>query len=251
MKNLTNVYKTFVQQGFDSSDAIKIINDNPMVLRYRHDSLSHRLEIWRGCHFGEKLTQALIKQCPELLDFDDELYVRNRMADLKLYAGRGKNMWRLLMASPNLMVEDLALFRAKCTYIEGIMRADVTDAVKSGIFSCSLRKIRTRHMFMVRLGIYKERTKNYSELDTDKNPRLFRIMNTNDATFAKKICDVSLLEYETFSELYRRELRNNKQLTGDWRVDDASDEDEDTDDEDSDEEEIDVEDDPDYQKDFK
>lgn len=252
-KTVNRAYQSLQQQGFDAEGSLKIIKDNPLVLRYRPESLYHRLEIWRGCQFGEKLTQELLKQCPELLDFDDEKYIRERMAELKTFALRDKNIWRLLMASPNLLTEDLSVFYAKCNYLTGIMKVDMTDAVKSGVFSYSLRRIRTRHMFMVRLGIYKEKTKHYNELDPNKNPRLKRIMNSDDVYFATQLCRVSLLEYETFVELYRRELKNNKQLTGDRKIDNLSDDEEDdenTDDE-YDDEVLDVDDDPDYEKDIK
>lgn len=250
MKTVCQVYDIFMEQGFDTTGALKIIKDNPLVLRYRPESVYKRIEIWRGCQFGGRLAHELIKQCPELLDFDDEEYVRGRVADLTVYAATKKNVWRLLMASPNLLIDNLPIFTAKCNYLDGIMKVDVTDAVKSGVFAYSLRRIRTRHMFMVRLGIYKERTKHYNEMDTDKNPRMRRIMDSSDEKFAKKVCGVSLLEYETFVELYRRELKNNKQLTGDYRIDNVEEEDE-VEDSDYDDEELDVDDDPDYLKDYE
>lgn len=191
---------------------------------------------------------ALIEQCPEILDFNDEKFLRERIADIKVYAQREKNVWRLLMASPNLLTDNITTFQAKYNYLSGVMKVDVTDAVKSGVFAYSMRKIRTRHMMLVRLGLYKQRTKSFNELDPNKNPRMARIMDTTDEEFATKICNISLLEYETFEELYRRELRNKRQLTGVWAIDQAEDSDleSSSDLDDDDDGDTDVEDDIDY-----
>lgn len=239
-----------MQAGFETPGILKIITENPLILRYHPNSITARIEIWRGFQFGELLTIALIQQCPELLDIDDEKFLRERIADLKVYAQRDKNVWRLLMASPNLLTDNVSLFQAKYNYLSGVMKVDVTDAVKSGVFAYSLRKIRTRHMMLVRLGLYKQRTKHFNELDPNKNPRMARIMDTSDDEFATKICSISLLEYETFEELYRRELQNKRQLTGVWAIDTADDSDlESSSDSDSDNDgDTDVDEDDDYDK---
>lgn len=249
-KTVTKIHDKFVQAGFKTPGIIKIITENPLVLRYQPNSIATRIEIWRGFQFGEKLTLALIQQCPEILDFNDEKFLRERIAELKAYALREKNVWRLLMASPNLLTDSLATFHAKSNYLSGVMKVDSTDAAKSGVFAYSLRKIRTRHMMLVRLGHYKERTKHFSELDPNKNPRMARIMDTSDEVFATKICNISLLEYETFEELYRRELHNKRQLTGVWAIDNVEDSDDESgsDLDDHDDGDTDVEDDVDYDK---
>lgn len=175
--------------------------------------------------FGEVLTRQLILQCPEILDIDNEDYIKQRMAEIITYAGKRKNIWRILMASPNVLVEDITLFKKKYNYIQGVMNVDVSDAVKSGIFSHSIDKIRNRHLLMVRLGIYKKRPKNLNPMDPNKNPRMHRIVDSTDEMFAKKICGISLLEFETFVALHSRELRNKRQKTGRWQVDNLDDSD--------------------------
>lgn len=199
----------------------------------------HRLEIWKGCQFGDKHLFELIEQCPELLDFTNENMIRDRMADLKVIAEKTKYIWRLLMASPNVLTDNMKVLDAKNEYLRKVMQVDVTDIVKSGVFSHSLLKIKTRHMMLVRLGIYKERTKHYNELDPDKNPRVAKIVDTSNEDFANKVCGISLIEYEAFEGLYKRELMNKRDVVEDKDIED---------DDDSDEGEEDVDEDKDYIK---
>lgn len=231
---MTAIHDVFYRGGYKTPEIIQIFKANPLLAQYSPENISNRLEIWRGCSFGEDLTKALVIQCPEILDIDDEKFIKNRLAEIKTYAQRDKNVWRILMASPNVLVEGTAAFDEKIKYLWGVMKIEMTDAVKSGVFSYSIRKLRTRHMMMVRLGIYKERPKNYNPLDPNKNPRMARIIDSTDEEFANKICGISLFEYETFCELYAREMRNMRQKTGDWHVDNLSDDELEDDSEDSD-----------------
>lgn len=161
------------------------------------------------------------------------------MADLKVIAEKTKYIWRLLMASPNVLTDNMKVLEAKNEYLRKVMQVDVTDIVKSGVFSHSLLKIKTRHMMLVRLGIYKERTKHYNELDPDKNPRVAKIVDTSNEDFANKVCGISLIEYEAFEGLYKRELMNKRDVVEDKDIED---------DDDSDEDEEDVDEDKDYIK---
>lgn len=112
---------------------------------------------------------------------------------------------------PNVMSDDWKVIMKKIDYILDEMQADVTDLVKSGSLALPLHKIKTRHILLVRLGIYKKRNMKASELDNNKNPRLFRIMDSEDPEFALRTCGLSIKEVEAFCELYERELDEKHQ----------------------------------------
>lgn len=208
---IQRAYEIFLHNGFNPENAFNLITKYPDVVRKQPKTLEYTLEYWRGYQFSHSQFVQLFLQCPELLEFEDENELRTRFAELKVLAGTSKNIWRLLMASPDIMAENPKIIQAKADYLFNVMKVDVTDAVKSGVFSHSLLKLKCRHMLLVRLGIYKEKAKNATPLDPNKNPRVHRIADTSDSMFAKKICGISIGEYNAFNALYRRELEQQRE----------------------------------------
>lgn len=176
------------------------------------------LEMWRSCQFSNTQFIELMVQCPELLEFSDSEQLKKRFADIESFAHRNKNVWRLLMASPNILTDNIKTIYAKADYLVEVMDVDVSDACKSGVFASSLQKIKCRHMLLVRLGIYKPKPKNQNPLDPNKNPRVTRIMDTPDDEFARKICQISMAELNAFNAYYIRELENTEEDDGEELV---------------------------------
>lgn len=208
---IQRTHETIMRAGFNAENAFKIIKKCPLVVRHPPATLECRLECWRTFQFTHSQFVQLFVQCPELLEFGNESELRSRFVGLKTFAARTKNVWRLLMASPDILVDRPQVIQAKANYLLEEMKVDVSDAVKSGAFSHSLEKIQCRHMLLVRLGIYKEKKKNASPLDPNKNPRVARIVDTSDSEFAKKICGISMAELNAFYALYRRELEEQRE----------------------------------------
>lgn len=85
------------------------------------------------------------------------------------------------------------------------MKVDVSDAAQSKVFSLPLEDIKCRHVFLFRLGMFKPKNPKVDPLQPSKNPRMHYIYDTSDKEFAVKTCGVTLEEFETFRELYKRE----------------------------------------------
>lgn len=185
------------------------------------------LEMWRSCQFSNTQFIELMVQCPELLEFTDSQQLKNRFADIESFAHRNKNVWRLLMASPNILTDNIKMVYAKADYLFEVMDVDVSDACKSGVFASSLQKIKCRHMLLVRLGIYKPKPKNPNPLDPNKNPRIARIMDTPDDEFARKICQISMAEVNAFNAYYIREIENTEENEDDLELSEDEDSDDD------------------------
>lgn len=224
-------HKALLKAGFTSENSVTIIDKHPDLLRYKPKQIEDRLEMWHMAQFSQPQFYELFVQCPEILDFDDEQQIAKRYAQIQTIVHTPKNVWRLLMSCPNLLVDDWQAIQQKVDYILKNMEADVTDLVKSGALGLSLKEIKTRHMLLVRLGIYKKRNWRASELNPDKNLRLFRIMDVSDEEFAVKTCGISVKEWETFTELYERELDEQIQAEEDYEDIDTDSEDESDDDE--------------------
>lgn len=207
---IKSIHETFLRAGFTSENAFKVLKKYPPIIRHSPKKLENTMECWRGLKFTNSQYIQLFVQCPELLEFDNENVLRSRITDIKSFAERTKNIWRLLMASPDILIDSPKIIEAKADYLLDAMKVDVSDAVKSGVFSHTLQKLKCRHMLLVRLGIYKEKSKHDKPLDANKNPRISRIIDTSDSEFAKKICGISIDELNAFYALYRRELEQNR-----------------------------------------
>lgn len=224
---IQRAHEVFMRAGFTEENAFKAIKKHPQIVRFQPKRLQNALECWRGCQFTNSQYIQLFVQCPELLEFDNEKELGSRIAHIKMFAERAKNIWRLLMASPDILTDSPKVVEAKANYLRDVMKVDVSDAVKSSVFSHSLTKLKCRHMLLVRLGIYKEKSKNANPLDPNKNPRVARIIDHPDAEFATKICGISIAELHAFYSLYRRELEEQEDTDEESDLDDDGDESED------------------------
>lgn len=228
-------HDTLTRAGFTPDNALKIICTQPSVVRLQPKKLSNNLEYWHGFGFSRTQFITLMVQCPELLEITDEYGIRKRIGEIKTFAGSAKNIWRLIMSSPNILTDNINVINKKANYLINDMDVDVTDAVKSAVFAYSLNKIQCRHMLLVRLGIYKPRNKNAGPLDANKNPRVARIFDSSNKGFAFQICGISLAELHTFIALYTRELEENRQDAEEEEEELSDAEDDDNDDDDDEE----------------
>lgn len=193
--------------GFGPDECAHIINQYPKILRFQRNDLENRLEIWKVCQMSRTQYFHLFTEQPMLLECDDEAYLVKRWCNLQKFAWTSKNIWRLLIQSPNVLFDSMSSIDEKVDYILENMEADMTDLVKSGSLALPIEKIKARHVLLQRLGIYKKRNRKASVLDANKNPRLTRIMDSSDQEFARKHCGISTGELDVFYEFYERELK--------------------------------------------
>lgn len=207
---MLETHKALMDGGFTPENAFTVIRKHPYVVRYQPQQLLQTLEMWRGCQFSNNQFIELMVQCPELLEFTDANQLERRSSEILSFAQTPKNLWRLLMASPNILTDNIQMIYAKADYLLDVMDVDITDMVKSGVFASSLEKIKCRHLLLVRLGFYKPRPKDQNPLDPNKNLRIARIMDTPDDEFARRICQISMSEVRAFNAYCTRELEEAK-----------------------------------------
>lgn len=208
LPQLHAVFDTLVvNQGFSKSQFRNIITGFPAIVQRNPTKVVDSLECWRTTQFGDKNLFQLIDEHPQLLNFCNENHLRTKIAHLRQYASTRNNVWRMFMYSPNVLTDSTDVIDEKIKYFDENMRADMTDVTKSTAFARDLDWIETRHVFLVRLGLYRKRSLKADPLEPNKNPRMHRIMDSSDEQFAAKVCTVSLEEFETFKLLYEREIR--------------------------------------------
>lgn len=182
-------------------------SQNPKILIKTEDKLTAAMNQWRGFNFGEKQTLQLLERYPELLDIRNFHLASANLGVINSYVGQ-KNGYKVLRNSPNVATEQTELLKEKIEYLQDVMRVDPVEVYKSDVFSYDLLKIKTRHMFLERLGMYfkkKKGDKNEAH-EINKNPKLSKIVDSSDKRFATKVCHVTLEEYETFIDIYKEEI---------------------------------------------
>lgn len=184
-----------------------MISQNPKLLTTSNEKIFQTLNGWRAYQFGERDTIILLSRFPELLSIQHSNELNLRIETLKEFVGGGNNIFKLILNSPGVISESITSIKEKIEYLKNVMKADPIDVYSSEVFSCDIQKLKTRHIFLKRLGLFiVKKKKDPNEIS--KNPKLYLITDTSDKRFATKVCHVTIEEYETFVELYRRELND-------------------------------------------
>lgn len=213
-------YDFLTEQGFYRRSIVQMVINYPKLLQIPHVNLSRSLECWRGTQFGEKHVVLLLEKHSHLFEYVDANKLILKVNFLLDIAETRKNTWKLFMNSPSLPYDNLKEIQEKATYIKNKMRADVESIVSSKVFSNTIETIKCRHIFLVRLGLYKTTNKRIQSKDLNKNPAFNQIMDTSDKKFASKVGSVTAEEYDVFRELYMRELDAKQELEDDDISDD-------------------------------
>lgn len=192
-------------EGFKGFKYAFMITQNPKLLITPRDKLFTLLNDWRALQFGDRDTLELLERYPELLNFKHTAETHKKFETLKQFVGGGSKLYKLILNAPTVINQSLPDLNEKINYFKNVMKVDPVEVYKSDSFSYDITTIKTRHIFLNRLGLYiVKKKKDPNEMS--KNPKLAHIYETSDKRFATKVCHVTLDEYETFQELYKKEL---------------------------------------------
>lgn len=200
-------FKYLTSIGFKPRKYTYMISQHPKLLTLSEEKLKNSLNNWLNFEFGEEQTIQLLERFPELLDVSNFRKVWDNLEAIKDLVGQ-KNAYKVLLNTPSIVNDTTSNIEEKCNYLKNVMKVDPVEVYKSDVFSRDIFKMKARHIFMERLGIYVARKKKDGEGEhtVNKNEKLYKIMDTSDKKFATKICHVTLEDYETFEDLYKREL---------------------------------------------
>lgn len=196
----------FKREGFGSNKFGFMVSQNPKLMVTSEEKIFEALNKWRAFQFGERDTITLIMQYPELLNVQHTNELNRKIDTIKVFVGGGSNIFKLLLNSPGVINESVDSINEKIEYLKSVMRVEPEEVYNSTALSCDIDMLKTRHIFLVRMGLYIQKKKKRDPEEISKNPKLSHITDTSDKRFATKVCHVTLEEFETFEELYRREL---------------------------------------------
>lgn len=195
-----------------------MISQYPKLMSLPDEKVKNSFKNWMNFEFGEDETFNLIERFPELLEVTNFRKVNENLNVIKSLVGQ-KHGYKVLMTTPSIVQESAANLEEKCDYLRDVMKVDPVEVYKSDVFSRDINQIKTRHIFMERLGIYVIKKKKKDDDDdqhiVNKNPKLYKIMDTSDKRFATKVCHVTLEEYETFELLYQKEQDGESDVDSD------------------------------------
>lgn len=189
---------------------------NPKLLNKTPEVLHNSIECWRSFQFGEKNVISLLENYPELMSIQNAAELVKRFDALKNYVNFDKNVYKVLMCSPNVAFDNVNVIEKKVNYLKNVMKLDQSEATKSKVFSVSLEVLEQRHVFLERLGLYDSKnSKKEGDQEPSKNPNLYQIVDTSDKRFATKVAFVTLDEFETFIDLFKKEKKNSQDFESD------------------------------------
>lgn len=198
-------YEFLKAEGFLPHKFAFMISQNPKLLTIPQEKLFKSINDWRGFQFGERQTITLLEVYPELLMLEHSKGLITKISTLKEFIGGGNNISKLLMKSPAALSQSLPSLNEKIEYYRKVMRVEPHEVYNADAFSRDIDEIKTRHNFLVRLGMFvPKKSKDPNEIS--KNPNLYLITDTSDKRFATKVCHVTLDEFETFQEMFKKEL---------------------------------------------
>jgi mTERF domain-containing protein, mitochondrial len=206
-------------EGFHSQKFAYMISQNPKLLTISHEKIFQSIVGWRSFQFGEKDTINLLERFPELLQIQPSRDIVAKIDTLSNFVGGGSLVYQLLLNSPTVISQSLPCIKEKIEYLRMVMKVPTHEIYKSSVFSCDIMTIKTRHIFLKRLGLYIVKKKQDPN-EISKNPQLYQITDTSEKRFATKVCHVSLEEFETFQEIYKRELEEAQEWSDDESYDD-------------------------------
>lgn len=209
-----NTLAALKQEGFSPQNFSLIISQNPKLLITNPKKISNSIDSWRSLQFAnEKQTLQFLEKNPELIHLEVSREVFRRFQIIKEFVGGGSNMLKLLTICPSVLLQNVSTLQEKIDYFQNIMKIEPVEVYKSEALSLSLDEIKTRHVFLKRLGLYVVKKKKDPN-EISKNPKLHQITDTSDRRFASKVCYVTPEEFEVFQEMFKKELEagNNKEL---------------------------------------
>ncbi|KFB38705.1 hypothetical protein ZHAS_00006106 [Anopheles sinensis] len=199
-------HRLLASEGLETEKILSIIGGHPSILTRPTEKIAESLHCWRSCQFGDSNMKVLMSAHPYLLEYTNHGQLSQRVAFLHSHFETRKNVYRLFMNAPNLLVEEQRETEEKIDFLMEKMRHEVLEVVKSCAFSHDLEHLRCRHTFLERLGLFKPRSLKADPNTPTGNPKLHQITDTSDKRFAVKVAYVTLEEYEVFQELFRREM---------------------------------------------
>ncbi|XP_054262452.1 uncharacterized protein LOC128986238 [Macrosteles quadrilineatus] len=197
-----NILGSLLDCGLEKKAVVSIINKWPDVLSMKKSDLDKNIGAWLRCNLSTEVIFEIWTMHPSLLQVHYTT-VEKRIKQFQIFFETKKGVGKLVLLAPNVIEENFAELFDKLNYLDELC-TEKSEIISSAVLGHSALHIRTRHEFLIRAGIYKRPGKEFIK-KLSKNPKLIDVVNTSDKDFVSNIARLSMLEYEVFSEMYKKE----------------------------------------------
>ncbi|XP_051847668.1 transcription termination factor 4, mitochondrial isoform X2 [Antechinus flavipes] len=189
--------------GLEPEPVCEALRRNPQILRLPGQRLKERAGHLRRLGLGEGHLEHMTRCCPELFTMSQQRIdtLVSVLKDKCLFSGQ--QVAEIVGSCPRVLQEEPMALEYKFQYAYFRMGIKQRDLVKTKYFQYSMTKIKQRHIFLERLGLYQ--TPDKKGQTQICNPSVNSILRVSEAEFLAKTAHSSSEEFEIFKKLLARE----------------------------------------------
>ncbi|XP_074046827.1 transcription termination factor 4, mitochondrial [Macrotis lagotis] len=195
--------------GLEPDPVCKVLQKNPRILRLTDKQLKNRAKHLRQLGLGGGNLQHMAHCCPDLFTMSPK-HIDALVSVLKdrcLFTGQ--QVTEILHSCPRVLQEDPSALEYKFQYAYFRMGIKQQDLVKTRYFQYSMTKIKQRHIFLERLGLYQ--TPDKKGQTQICNPSVNSVLRVPETEFLAKTAHSTSEEFEVFKKLLVREELEEKE----------------------------------------
>ncbi|XP_027731675.1 transcription termination factor 4, mitochondrial [Vombatus ursinus] len=202
-EQLLAVVSELMLLGLDPDPVCKALQKNPRILQLTVKQLKNRASHLRRLGLGGGNLRHVTHCCPDLFTMTQQRIdaLVSVLKDRCLFTGQ--QVTEILYSCPRVLQEDPSALEYKFQYAYFRMGIKQRDLVKTRYFQYSMTKIRQRHVFLERLGLYQ--TPDKKGQTQICNPSVNSVLRVPEAEFLAKTAHSSQEEFEVFKQLLARE----------------------------------------------
>ncbi|XP_073705212.1 transcription termination factor 4, mitochondrial [Garra rufa] len=202
-KHVPSVLTALLLLGLNPSSILKILQTCPEVYSLKGADMQQRIDHLRKMGLVEGSLQRMISHYPKvmLLPVKRVNMVSRLLKEKCLFTIQ--QVTDILRDSPEVLEEDLAELEYKFQYAYFRMGVRQPEMVKAKLFRLSLSKLRCRHCFLERRGLYQTPDKKGQTLIV--NPPLKDVLCVSEETYLKQVAMATAEEFHIFRKLMARE----------------------------------------------
>lgn len=187
--------------GLDVHQVKEVMRQFPGLVKVTAGQISDIADALRDGSFREKSLAKVIAGNPSIFLLTKASVYHRLMKLRELF--KSSDVVTVVVNSPGVLTMDWDDMQALFDYVFHDMQITQKQMVYASLFSHPLQRVKRRHAFLVRAGLFDMSKR--KEGEKSPNARLDQIVDTSDEEFCAKFGKFAVQEYRTFCKLYEKE----------------------------------------------
>lgn len=209
----TNYFKLMDLYDFTIQESLLMIRAYPDLLKMPEEKLQRSLELWYNLIVKNDFAKLVMLYNPQFLTLDEK-HVKERLGLVHgLAQGNKRSIVVSLLRCPNIMFESKEAITDKFNYLLADWRFEAKEVLRCSALSKPRDFLQLRLTLLEKCGIFRMPYlypwKKKKAAHKNNNPRLYKISDWNDKDFAEKIAQLSLEEYDVYSDIFQETLEQH------------------------------------------